>query len=167
MPKGLNWKEVTGVAGLEGHWLRRKYFSPAVLQALAERIHASEAGHTGELVLAVEAVSPLHEPDSHARALEVFGRLRVWDTPQNTGVLLYLALDRHHIQVIADRGVTVPDAAWEQVCEQLRHDFRNRRYAEGLNASIDAIEALLRQHTPAAPEGAPPGHTLSNQPVML
>src|SRR5690606_32263714 len=111
MPKGLNWKEVTGVAGLEGHWLRRKYFSPVVLQALAERIHASEAGHTGELVLAVEAVSPLHEPDSHARALEVFGRLRVWDTPHNTGVLLYLALDRHHIQVIADRGVTAPDAA--------------------------------------------------------
>lgn len=167
MPKQALWKTVTGLSGLEGHWLRAKHFTPAVLEQLAARIAESERDHTGELVLAIEAVSPLHEPDSHVRALEVFGRLRVWDTPLNTGVLLYLALDRHHIQIVADRGATVSNTDWERICVQLEHDFRQKRYAQGLEAAIDAIEQLLLTHTPAVPEGGADTDDLPNSPVML
>lgn len=167
MPKQAVWKTLTGLAGLEGHWLKTKHFTPAVLEQLAQHIEACEKEHTGELVLAIEAVSPSHEPDSRARALEVFGRLRVWDTPLNTGVLLYLALDRHHIEIVADRGVQVDSAQWERVCVQLEHDFRQKRFGAGLAAAIDAIEALMRVHTPALPEGQARTDTLPNRPTLL
>ncbi len=113
-------KEMTGWATLEGQWLRRRHFHAEALALIAERIRECERDHCGELVLAIEAASPVHERDSRMRALEVFGRLRVWDTPRNSGVLLYLALDRHRIEIVADRGVPAPDHEWRAGCSRLQ-----------------------------------------------
>lgn len=164
---GGKWKEWIGWAGLEGHWLRRKHFTPEVLAHIAERIKQSELDHTGELMVAIEAVSPAHEPDSRQRALEVFGRLRVWDTPLNTGVLLYVALDRRRLEIIADRAIAVPDELWEQVCEQLQSRLRQHDYAAGLLATIDDIEAILSTRCPPLPQGQANTNDLPNEPVLL
>jgi len=162
-------KEMTGWAGLEGQWLRRRHFTPEVLALIAERIRECERDHGGELVVAIEAVSPVHERDSRMRALEVFGRLRVWDTPLGTGVLLYLALDRHRIELIADRGVPAPSHEWEAVCARLQARLAEKDYAQGILAAIDDIETVMRQYCGAgAPHGpGAPDTGLSNEPVLL
>lgn len=164
---GGKWKELTGWAALEGHWLRRKHFTKPVLAQIADRIKLCERGHTGELMVAVEAVSPAHERKSHLRALEVFGRLRVWDTPHNTGVLLYLALDKHSIELIADRGVSAPNAAWEGVCDQLQSRLQHGDYVAGVLAAVDAIELLLSAHCPALEQGEVNADDLPNDLVIL
>ena len=161
------WKEFTGWATLEGHWLKRKHFTPECLQHIAGRIQAAETKHTGELVVAIETATPSHERDSHQRALEVFGRLRVWDTPWNTGVLLYLSLDRHSIEIIADRGITAPNQAWMDVCERLQVRLQSGEYVDGLLSSIDAIETLLGMYSPPVPEGEENRNDLPNKPVLL
>lgn len=161
------WKEFTGWSSLEGHWLRRKHFTAQCLAHIAGRIHAAEAEHPGELVLAVEAVSPAHERDPAVRALEVFGRLRVWDTPHNTGVLLYIALDRHSIEIIADRGVGVPGQAWTDICAQLTQRFQAGDFIPGLLAAIDAIETLLKMYCSPLPPGETNRNDLPDTPVLL
>ena len=35
----------------------------------------------------------------------MFGKLRVWDTEQNNGVLIYLLLADRSIEIVADRGL--------------------------------------------------------------
>ena len=35
----------------------------------------------------------------------MFGKLRVWDTEHNNGVLIYLLLAEHAIEIVADRGI--------------------------------------------------------------
>ena len=157
-------KHLAGLASLEGRRLRRKHFSQAALDELAASIAQGEQDHAGELMLAIEAVAPSGEPDTHLRALEVFGRLRVWDTPLNTGVLLYLALDRHHIELIADRGVGVPDTEWEAICVRLRGELAQGRYLEGVRAAIEAIEQACRQYCPPASAA---GNQLPDRPVLL
>lgn len=152
---------------MQGHWLRRKHFTSQVLARIAEQIRKGELDHAGELMVAVEAVSPIHERDSHLRALEVFGRLRVWDTPHNTGVLLYLALDRQRIELIADRGVTAPNAVWERICDQLRTCLRQGDYAAGVTAAVETIEQVLRTHCPPLPAGELNTNDLPDRPVML
>ncbi|KAA0889599.1 TPM domain-containing protein [Pusillimonas sp. ANT_WB101] len=162
-----NWKKLTGWSSLAGQWLRRKHFNAAMLDRLAERIRQSEISHTGELVVAIEAVSPSHEADSEQRALEVFGKLHVWDTPLNTGVLLYLALDRQYMQIIADRGVKASDAQWAAVCAGLQQCFVQQRYEAGLFAAIDTIEIILKSACPPVPEGGRNTDDLPNTPVLL
>ncbi|AEC21614.1 hypothetical protein PT7_3074 [Pusillimonas sp. T7-7] len=164
---GAKWKRFTGWSNLEGQWLRRKHFTTEVLAHIAEHIRQSEQGHTGELMLAVEAVSPEHEPDSRMRALEVFGRLRVWDTPLNTGVLLYLALDRHSIQIIADRGIAAPDDLWEQVSDRLQSRLQQKDYAAGVLAAVDDIEKILATRCPAVSGPQGNANDLPNEPVLL
>ncbi len=167
MQQGSKWKALTGWAAVEGQWLRRKHFSEHTLTRIAERIREGETSHTGELMVAVEAVSPAHEPDSRLRALEVFGRLGAWDTPLNTGVLLYLALDRHAMHIIADRGVAATDAQWEQVCDRLRDRLRRKEFEPGLLAAIDDIEAILARTCPEQPEGQAASNDLPDRPVLL
>ncbi len=58
------------------------------------------------------------------RAHEVFARLRVWDTRANNGVLMYLLLADHRIEIVADRGfdgrvdATSSGAACAQLIEE-------------------------------------------------
>ncbi|TAL81222.1 MAG: hypothetical protein EPN46_07025 [Candidimonas sp.] len=164
---GGKWKELTGWAFIEGHWLRRKHFTPQLLQQIALRIAEGERAHAGELMVAIEAVSPAHERKSHLRALEVFGRLRVWDTPHNTGVLLYLALDKHHIEVIADRGVAAGNDVWGQICGQLQARLQQGDYVAGVLAAIDAIEEVLGTRCPPLAQGAVRSNDLPDEPVLL
>lgn len=158
------FKKITGYSTLEGQWLRRRHFDEEVLAHVAERIKNSEANHTGELVLAIEAVMPNHEPDTYLRALEVYGRLRVWDTPLNSGVLLYIALDQRAIEIIADRGISAANSAWQQVCDALERRFAQGDYLEGLLAAVDEIELILKMH---APTGDTIQNVLPNEPVMM
>jgi len=160
------WKQLTGWATLEGQILRRRHFTPAVLERIAQRISECERSHTGELMLAIEAVSPGHEPDSHARALEVFGKLRVWDTPQNTGVLLYLALDRHRIELIADRGIAASNDEWETVSRRLQQSLRQGAYVDGMLAAVEDIEQICERYCPPL-DVADNTNELPDRPVLL
>ncbi len=158
---------MTGWSTVEGQWLRRRHFTPEVLAQIANRIKQSELDHTGELVVAIEAVSPAHEPDSRCRSLEVFGRLRVWDTPLNTGVLLYLALDKHRIEIVSDRAIAATDDMWENVCANLRTRLRSKEYASGILAAIDDIEVILRARCPPLAQGYINTNDLPNDPTLL
>lgn len=163
----VNWKELSGWASVQGQWLRRRYFNAEMLGHLAEQIRKGEENHSGELVVAIEAVLPAHEADSAQRALEVFGRLRVWDTPLNSGVLLYLALGQRRIHIIADRGIKADQAQWAQICQQLEKDLASREYLSGLLAAVSAIETVLQQGAPAQTPGAAAVNALPDEPVLL
>ena len=47
----------------------------------------------------------------------LFGKLRVWDTEANNGVLIYLLLAEHAIEIVADRGLGrhVPREQWQAI----------------------------------------------------
>ncbi|EWS57326.1 hypothetical protein Y694_04648 [Methylibium sp. T29-B] len=105
--------------------------------------------------------------DAHDRALSLFGKLRVWDTEHNNGVLIYLLLADHRIEIVADRGLTrhVDAAGWQAIVDGMGAAFRERRFEDGLHAAIDAVDAVLRQHFPAAPGGGNPNE-LPDTPVL-
>ena len=78
-------------------------------------VAASESAHRGELRVVVEANLPLpglwHGQSARGRAIELFSQLRVWDTEANSGVLIYLLLAEHAIEIVADRGFALDRAA--------------------------------------------------------
>ncbi len=80
----------------------------------------------------------------------MFGHLRVWDTEQNNGVLIYLLLADRAIEIVADRGLMrrVPAATWEAIVARMSGTFRAGRFDEGLHQAIDEVSALLVAHFP-------------------
>ncbi len=129
----------------------------AALTRLQARVAASEQQHSGEIRLCVEAGLPLgylwRGATARQRAATLFGTLGVWDTEHNNGVLIYLLLAEHAIEIVADRGLVrhVPQAHWDALVEGMRTAFRAGHFEDGLNQAIDAVGGLLRQHFPLAP----------------
>jgi len=162
-----SWKTLSGFVRLEAYWLRRAYFHDAALEQIAAHIRQSETQHTGELMVAIETITPSHEPDSRLRALEVFGRLRTWDTPLNTGVLLYLSLDKGRIEIIADRGIVATDQDWQDVCAALQQRLAASDYMPGLLHAIDMIEQILRRGCPELSDSDQNLNSLPDDPIML
>jgi uncharacterized protein len=82
-------------------------------------------------------------------------------------VLLYLALDRHYIEIVADRGIAAPDSLWEDVCRLLQVQLQAGHFVPGVLAAVEAIEDHLRTRCPALPAERANTDDLPNAPVLL
>jgi uncharacterized membrane protein len=148
-----------------------KVFSDAELARIGSAITEGEKRHRGQVRFVVEPALPLarvaRRLDPRERALEVFGLLRIWDTEENCGVLVYLLLADHAVEIIADRGIdrAVGSAKWESVCREMEAAFAAGRYAEGAEAGIAAINSLLALHFPD--DGKPRANELPDAPLVL
>jgi uncharacterized membrane protein len=145
---------------------------PEALLRLEQRVAMSERRHSGEIRLCVEAGLPLsylwRDATPRQRAVTMFGKLRVWDTEQNNGVLIYLLLAEHAIEVVADRGLAraVPPETWQQLVAGMREAFRAGRFEDGLAQAVDRVDALLVAHFPLATGQANPNE-LPNAASLL
>jgi uncharacterized membrane protein len=157
-------------------WLDERSLRRAVgrqaLDRLEARVAAAEAGHSGEIRLCIEAALPWSLVWRHvsprARAVAMFGQLRVWDTEQNNGVLIYLLLAEHAIEIVADRGLArrMSPAQWQTVMAPLQAALQRREFEQGLGQAIDAVAAVLRSEFPLA-AGARDENELPDRPYVV
>ena len=103
---------------------------------------------------------------AHVRALDVFSSLRVWETAENNGVLIYVLLADHHIEIVADRGIHehVGAESWSAICSRMESHFRQGALKEGLLKGLREISALLAQRYPAT---GPNPNELPDRPALL
>lgn len=147
-------------------WMDRSDTVRAVPDDMAERIArrvaASEGRHTGEVRLCVEASLPLSYlwrigPETplaqvvRERAITWFGRLRIWDTEHNNGVLIYVLLAEHAIEFVADRALSrlVSDREWQTMVDRMASRLRSGEFEDGLTQALEEVSALLVAHFPA------------------
>lgn len=157
----------------------QRVITPEMLQRLTQRVTASESRHTGQLRLCIEAALPLSyiwRLDANntlrqlirQRALMMFGKLRVWDTAHNNGVLIYLQLAEKSIDIVADRGLSqhVSEAQWQAMVKHMGSLFVEGRFEEGLTQALDEVSALLLNYFPIAGEQQALSNELPDEPFM-
>lgn len=151
-------------------WVVRRAFGDAAFKRIETAIAASEIRHRGEIRFVVEGAldfaSVVRGLTPRERAVHVFSALRVWDTEENTGVLLYLQLVDRDIEIVADRGVArrIDQAEWEGICRRMEEAFRAERYEAGVLAGITEVSERLARHFPA---GARNIDELPDRPTAL
>ena len=151
-------------------WRWRLAFPAAALKDIEMAVKQSEYQHSGELRFAIEnALAPIsvwRGMSAHQRATEVFSNLRVWDTDENSGVLIYLLLADREVHIVADRGIArrVPQAEWDAVAQAMQKAFRLGDFRRGSLEGIERITIMLANHFPA---GADNPNELSNKPVIV
>ena len=135
----------------------RRAIGAEALRRIEACVATSERHHTGELRVSIEAGLPLsylwRDATARERAIALFGKLRVWDTEHNNGVLIYLLLAERRIEIVADRGITqrVPPGTWKHISDAMSTAFQAGDYAHGLLDAVERVGALLAQHYPADP----------------
>ena len=160
---------------LKHRWLDQGDANRAVpvdmVERLMRRVAASEQRHSGEIRICVEAGLPLsylwRNASARERALMMFSKLRVWDTQNNNGVLIYLLLADHAIEIVADRGLNlrVTEAQWKAVATNLGAAIRAGRYEDGLTQALEEVSAVLVGQFSLAPGQDSPDE-LPNRPVV-
>lgn len=151
-------------------WVVRKHFSDTMLSRVEQSIRASETGHRGEIGVAIEGGLDLFQlwrgVTPRQRALDAFASLGIWDTEENTGVLIYVQYADRAVEIVADRGIArhVPQSQWNELCRALEARFAGGDYVAGFEVAIEAIGALIAQHFP---KGEHNPDELPNRPVIL
>ncbi len=140
---------------LEHRWRARRIFPPSALTAIEQAIRQGEAVHSGQVRFVVEGAldgMPLFRDQSaRDRAIDIFSQLRIWDTAHNNGVLIYLLLADHKVEIVADRGIDAKVGAqgWRNICAEMENEFRQGNFVRGVIKGIDAVSRDLAAHYPA------------------
>jgi uncharacterized membrane protein len=151
----------------------RRAFPPVSREALAQRVAASEQRHAGQIRICIEGGLPTsyiwRDATARERAVMMFGKLRVWDTAHNNGVLIYLLMAERAVEIVADRGITahVNDAFWAATTQRMSVAFRAGRFEDGLTQALEEVSALLVEHFPSFGGRNASRNELPDAPVVL
>lgn len=150
----------------------RDAFPDATLTRIEGAIERSEREHGAELCFAVESSLSLRDAwrgrSPRDRAIEVFAQTGVWDTEANNGVLLYVLLADHAVEIVADRAAAakIHDGYWREICSALSEAYRAGRFEEGSLAAIERIHRLLAAAFPRK-AGSADVDELPNRPLVF
>jgi hypothetical protein len=148
----------------------RRTFPLHTLKAIQTAIAQGEAQHRAEVRLIVEpsltlwdVIGGLH---TRERARELFSHYRIWDTEENCGILIYINLADHKVEIIADRTATraIPSSDWQSVCHTMTQGFARGDFHDSAIQALAQLSTLLKTSLPAT--GANPNE-LSNRPIVL
>lgn len=150
----------------------RASYPKASLERISVAVAEGERRHRGEVCFAVEAALELPalwaRHDARRRALDVFAQLRVWDTAANNGVLVYLLLADHRIEIVADRGLDglVSAEQWRGVCQLMEERLKAGDAEDAALTGIAAVSDLLAEHFPRS-DGDHDENELPDAPHLL
>jgi uncharacterized membrane protein len=159
------WRQVLFVPLLHSKWLTTE--SKA---RLTDAVTRAERGHRGEVFLIVENHLPIQEAyrmNCRERAIDLFSEYRVWDTEENTGILIYVNVCERKLEIVADRGISahVSPTVWNAMCEKAVSGIATQKTEESLAELLDEVGQVLRQYYHL--EHDPEGNELSDTVVFL
>lgn len=148
--------------------IAKRWLPTSFAQALENEIAQSEKKHSGEIRIVIEGGLPwgylVHGISTRERALTVFGKLRMWDTQNRNGVLIYLNIADKEIDIVADRGLNdkVSAEKWREIINELTLSIINKNFKNGVNLALVAVNNLLVEHF-ALPHPTHPTHANHNE----
>jgi putative membrane protein len=84
---------------------------------------------------------------AHRRAMQAFVDEEVFATRDRTGILMFVSLLEHRIEVIADVGISEPvdPATWSQIAESIRDGMAAGSLADGLVDGLIRCQSILEE----------------------
>ncbi len=117
-------------------------------QILLEAIREAEKQTSGEIRLYVENRCKFVDP--LLRAAEVFWALKMDQTKERNGVLVYIALRDHQFAIFADQGIheKTGEIFWQHEVTVMKQHLARNETIDALKRVITDIGAALKQHFP-------------------
>jgi putative membrane protein len=93
----------------------------------------------------------------HARASRLakaeFYQQGVQLTPQHSGVLLFVSMAEHYVEIVADKGIheQIGEVHWQAIVQDFIAHVRKGEIVEGFVAAISACGDAMAKHYPPGP----------------
>jgi uncharacterized membrane protein len=123
------------------------FLSKAEEQEIIEAIRKAEVNTSGEIRVHIEKTS---ETDAFNRALEVFHYLKMDNTKEQNGVLIYVAVKDKTFVIYGDKGINdvVPTNFWDSTKDIMQSHFKSGNFKQGLVEGILKAGEELEKHFP-------------------
>ena len=117
-------------------------------EEVVEAIRMAEKATSGEIRVHIEKSHG--EMDIFERAIEVFHLLKMDNTKQENGVLIYVAIENRDFVIYGDKGINevVPTDFWESTKDAIVAQFKAGNYKQGLIDGILKAGEQLNKHFP-------------------
>jgi uncharacterized membrane protein len=127
---------------------KKPFFTEAEQQQIIEAVRNAEQRTSGEIRIFIE--NRCRYMDALDRAAELFFRLRMEQTKDRNGVLLYVAMKDRQLAVFGDEGIhrKVGTEYWNKEVHLLIRNFNREDYAAGIRDCVKDIGEALHQHFP-------------------
>jgi uncharacterized membrane protein len=149
----------------------RRLFPEDGLTAIGHAVRQAESGSSGEICVCIEPALPWSylrkDLSTRHRAITLFGKLRVWDTEDNNGTLIYVNVAEHKLEIIVDRALArrVDAQEWPRIARLACDELHAGRHVQGVEWAVMECGRLLKAHFPSERDDS--GNELPDQPVML
>ncbi|MFD0798702.1 TPM domain-containing protein [Maribacter chungangensis] len=116
-------------------------------QEIVAAILEAEKNTSGEIRVHIESHTRL---DHYERAKEVFHLLKMDNTKEENGVLLYVAVNDRKFAICGDKGINrvVPKDFWESTKEIIQSHFKAGKFKEGILQGVLKAGTELEKHFP-------------------
>jgi uncharacterized membrane protein len=114
---------------------------------VVEAIKTAEKNTSGEIRVHIEK----HTDKKHYdRALDVFQNLKMNETQQRNGVLIYVAIEDKSFAICGDKGINdiVGNGFWNSTKELMQEHFKQGDFKQGLVDGITKAGNQLKKHFP-------------------
>ncbi|WP_347175488.1 TPM domain-containing protein [Polaribacter uvawellassae] len=110
-------------------------------------IQKAELNTSGEIRIHIEGKAT---KDTYERALEVFNELKMHQTEQRNGVLIYVATEDQKFVIYGDEGINnvVADDFWDCTRDTIAEHFKKGNFKNGIVAGILSAGIQLKQFFP-------------------
>ena len=123
------------------------FLSASDEQEIVEAIVTSEKNTSGEIRVHIESHTRL---DHFERAREVFHLLKMDNTKEENGVLLYVAVNDRKFAICGAKGIDkiVPENFWESTKDIIQHHFKQGDFKNGILEGVLKAGNELEKHFP-------------------
>lgn len=122
-----------------------KFISKVEQELIVKAIETAELNTSGEIRVHIESIC---KDNPVARAVTVFNKLKMHETKERNGVLIYIAWKSKKFAIIGDTGIDekVPENFWDKEKELLLKNFKEGNAAQGIAAAIEMAGENLKKY---------------------
>lgn len=123
------------------------FLSPEEEQEVVNAIRMAEKNTSGEIRVHIEPSTTL---DAYERAQEVFLDLKMENTKDSNGVLLYIAVNDRTFVIYGDKGINdvVSKTFWNDTKDVIQSYFKKGKFKQGIVEGILKAGEELKEHFP-------------------
>lgn len=116
-------------------------------QEIVEAIVEAERNTSGEIRVHIEAAAKM---DHFSRAQQIFHFLKMDNTKDGNGVLIYVAVDDKKFVIYGDTGIdrAVPKGFWDSTKDIIATHFHKGKFKKGIIEGIHRAGKELQAHFP-------------------
>jgi uncharacterized membrane protein len=126
----------------------KQFFTDAERKQIVQAITEAELMTSGEIRLHIEA--KCNKENVIERASEVFFQLKMNETANQNGTLIYLAYEDKKFAILGDKGINevVPANFWDGIKEVMSGHFKQGEFLQGVLFAITETGSHLKQYFP-------------------